>query len=45
MGYDRLPSLETQKNRFKEDLWKLGDNPVRLPLSPSFRSNFPRDLA
>ncbi|EGU12551.1 hypothetical protein RTG_01084 [Rhodotorula toruloides ATCC 204091] len=27
MGYDRLPSLETQKNRFKEDLWKLGDNP------------------
>ncbi|BGP23709.1 Nuclear cap-binding protein subunit 1 [Rhodotorula toruloides] len=27
MGYDRLPSLETQKNRFKEDVWKLGDNP------------------
>jgi hypothetical protein len=30
MGYDRMPSLETQKNRFKEDVWKLGDNPVRL---------------
>ncbi|BGO90576.1 hypothetical protein NBRC10512_005296 [Rhodotorula toruloides] len=27
ISYDRLPSLETQKNRFKEDLWKLGDNP------------------